>query len=190
MGNPTKTGAIHHLSHQRARSWNPAVLNPPPAPRAKPKLLDRVRQTIRTRHYSRRTEDAYIGWIKRFIFFFFFHGKRHPAEMSHGEVTQFLSSLALTKPASCHTFRHSFATHLLEDGCDIGTVQELLGHQDLRTTMIYTHVLNREWGGVRSPADRLLAPWTQVGYSPLRQAMLDCGAAPSNMGAPEPSECV
>jgi integron integrase len=62
----------------------------------------------------------------------------------------------LTKRVTSHTFRHSFATHLLTSGYDILTVQELLGHNDVRTTMIYTHVLNRGGRGVRSPADGLI----------------------------------
>lgn len=325
--------------------------SPPAFPPARPRLLDRVRQALRLRHMSPRTEAAYVAWIRRFIFF---HAKRHPAEMGAFEVTAFLSDLAvrgrvsastqnqalaallflyrevlgrelpgidqavrarrqralpvvlsrqevrqvlakleptprlvgtllygsglrllealrlrvkdvdferrqlllrepkggrdravplprvaeaplrrhlarvqqlhqadlarglagpplphglarkypgaprewawqwvfpatrvgaapdgrrfrhhlhetvlqravklavqqagLTKRATCHSFRHSFATHLLEDGADIRTVQELLGHRELRTTMIYTHVLDRGPLGVRSPADRL-----------------------------------
>ena len=345
-------GANAEIQYASAPSAIRAVREPGVIPTRPPRLFDRVRETARVRHYSRRTETAYLSWIRRFIFF---HGKRHPAEMGAPEVTKFLSSLAvegnvaastqnqalgallflyrdvleqdlpwlddmvrakrparlpvvltreevrtlllhmagvprlmamllygaglrllecarlrvgdvdfarnqltvrggkgdkdrmtmlpavvktelarhlelakrqheadlchgagwvelpsalsrkfpnagrewpwpwvfpatriyveratgqrrrhhlhesvlqravrealrraaIPKHATCHTFRHSFATHLLEDGHDIRTVQELLGHRDVTTTMIYTHVLNRGLAAVRSPADRM-----------------------------------
>jgi len=346
-----ENSTTQNLTHHRSKLVSAAPVSHPSGP-PKPKLLDQVRQAIRTRHYSPKTEESYVHWIKRFIFF---HKKRHPAEMGEKEIAQFLSSLAselhvsaatqnqalngvlflyrevlrkeigyvdgvirakrphrlpvvltrqevkstlvalgqsdwlmvmllygaglrlmeclqlrvkdidfasnqilvlagkgdkdrhtmlptavkdrlakhlgaikrqhqsdlergmgrvalpnalerkypntgkewgwqwvfpatshytdpvtgerrrhhlhesvlqkavkeavrkagIPKPATPHTFRHSFATHLLEDGYDIRTVQELLGHRDVSTTMIYTHVLNRGGRGVNSPADRL-----------------------------------
>ena len=83
-------------------------------------------------------------------------GRHHVHEsLVQKAVLQAVREAKLTKRVTSHTFRHSFATHLLAEGCAIRTVQELLGHKDVRTTMVYTHVLNRGGRGVRSPADGL-----------------------------------
>jgi len=93
---------------------------------------------------TRRAVDVRTGLLVRHHL--------HPT-LFQREVKEAIRRSNIHKNGSCHSFRHSFATHLLEDGHDIRTVQELLGHSDVRTTMIYTHVLNRKGLTVRSPLD-------------------------------------
>jgi hypothetical protein len=90
-GDNMKIANIYRLNRDRILASQPALMASAPPSSAKPKLLDQVRQAIRTRHYSYMTEKSYVGWIKRFIFF---HNKRHPAEMAETEIGGFLSSLA------------------------------------------------------------------------------------------------
>jgi integron integrase len=98
-----------------------------PAAQQKPKLLDQVRDTIRTRHYSYRTEEAYVGWIRRFILF---HHKRHPAEMGKPEIEQFLTELAVKRNVAASTQNQALAAllFLYKDvlGCDPGWLDEIV----------------------------------------------------------------
>ena len=114
-----------------------AMQDPSPAQplEHKPKLLDQVRTAILRTAVERRHHLHEI--------------------VLQRAIKEASTKVGLPKRVSCHTLRHSFATHLLESGYDIRTIQELLGHKDVQTTMIYTHVLNKGGRGVESPADRL-----------------------------------
>ncbi len=100
--------------------------------------------------------------------------RHHLNEKTIQRAVQFAVRRAgIAQPASCHTLRHCFATHLLEDGYDVRTLQQLLGHSDLRTTMIYTHVMSKGANGVRSPLDRAdmaAAPASAPGAAPCATA--------------------
>jgi hypothetical protein len=125
------TNAVLAVRYRTTPSVPAAVREPEPLPARPRRLLDRVRDTIRARHYSRRTEKAYVGWIRRYIFF---HGKRHPAEMGAPEITAFLSSLAVQGNVAASTQNQALSALLFLTGESPGISQVCVARAAYRTS--------------------------------------------------------
>jgi integrase len=160
----TESDAVRALAASRAaiavlyRDVLHIELGDLPLPRP-PRLLDQVRQVLRVRHYALRTEEWQFIFASRQLS----HcprtgrlGRHHiyPASVQRA-VAAAGRAVRMDSAIHCHTFRHSFATHLVEPGVDLRTIQVLLGHNSLETTMIYTHVARKGVAGVTSPLDML-----------------------------------
>ncbi len=137
----------------------------------KPRLLDQVRETIRTKHYSIRTEQSYVQWIRRYILF---HQKKHTKDMGEKEINAFLKHLAVNRNVTASTQTQALSAILFlykevqlilsgirlqpiswKPGMTFEASRSFWAIKDVRTTMIYTRVLNRGGRGVKSPAVHL-----------------------------------
>jgi hypothetical protein len=111
------------------------------------KNLSDLADTVRARQRRRMPVVLTLEEIHRLFSF--------PASTLQRMVKEALKKSGISKPASCHTLRHSFATHLLEVGHNIRTIQELMGHKNVNTTMIYTHVARKSYSDISSPLDKM-----------------------------------